>query len=288
MKLSGCTFVRDGDLFGYPYLASINCLLNICDEVVVVVGNCRDDTLNNIKSIQDSKLKIIETVWNENMQDRGFVYSEQKMIAQYSCIGDWVLYLECDEIIHEQDYSKIRQTLQDNLDNTAVEAFVFDYIHFYGTPDHVISSAHWYKKAPRIIRNSIRTFAPDGLFWVVMEKNRSGRFPKSKSINCNMYHYGHVRNIESHQKKLQAIPQYWKQKPQKFAGYGNVYKGFINKFHGSHPKIIKEWLQNKANWDFSINPEYKLTKKDIRHIVKTWIGNLLHLDLTRKHFTLIE
>ncbi len=288
MKLSGCTFVRDGDLFGYPYLESINCLLNICDEVVVVVGNCSDDTLKNIKSIKDSKLKIIETVWNENMQDRGFVYSEQKMIAQYSCIGDWVLYLECDEIIHEQDYSKIRQTLHNNLDNKDVEAFVFNYIHFYGTPDYVISSAHWYKKAPRIIRNSIRTFAPDGLFWVVMEKNRSGRFPRSKSIDCNMFHYGHVRSIESHQKKLQAIPQYWKQQPQKFAGYGNVYKGFINKFCGSHPEIIKEWLQNKANWDFCINPEYKLTKKDIRHIVKTWVGNLLHVDLTRKHFTLIE
>ncbi len=288
MKISGCTFIRNGELFGYPYLESIQCLLDICDEVVVVIGNCNDETLHNVKSINNSKLKIIETVWNDKMQDRGFVYSEQKMIAQYSCIGDWVLYLECDEIIHENDYDKIKHLLRANLDKQHVEAFVFDYIHFYGTPDYIISSAHWYKRAPRIIRNSIRTFAPDGLFWIVMDKNRSGRFPRSKSIGCNMFHYGHVRSIESHEKKMQFIPQYWKQKSQQFSGYDNVYAGFISKFNNTHPNIIKEWLNNKANWNFTINAKYKLTKKDIRHIMKTWLGNFLHLDLTRKHFTLIE
>lgn len=288
MKLSGCTFIRNGDLFGYPYLESINCLLELCDEVVVVIGNCDDDTAVKIKTIDNAKLKIIETVWNDNMQDRGFVYSEQKMIAQYSCTGDWVLYLECDEVIHEKDYQKIKDTLKNNINNSKVEGFVFDYIHFYGTPSHVISSAHWYKRAPRIIRNTIRTFAPDGLFWVVMYENRKGRFPRCKALDCSMFHYGHVRSIKAHQQKMLKVPQYWNQTPKEFKNYNNVHKGFIYDFTSTHPKLINNWLQTSANWDFSINNQYKLTTKDIRHIIKTWAAKILNTDLSRKHFKLIK
>ena len=55
MKLSGCTFIRNGDLFGYPYLESVTCLLELCDEVVVVIGNCDDDTAVKIKAINNPK-----------------------------------------------------------------------------------------------------------------------------------------------------------------------------------------------------------------------------------------
>lgn len=287
MKISGCTFIRNGDLLGYHYQETIQCLLDLCDQVVVVVGKSEDNTLNTIKHINSPKLQVIETVWNEQMQDRGFVYAQQKMIAQYACIGDWVLYLECDEIINDKDYTNIKTTLQKNLFNYKVEAFVFDYLHFYGSPEHIISSAHWYKKAPRVIRNNIRSFAPDGLFWVVMNKNRKGRLPYVKSIGVNIYHYGHVRNIDCYKIKLETIAKYWNNEPQQFIDYSNVYEGFIEKFTDDHPAIIHNWLANKANWKFTINPNYRLTPKDIKHIVKTWFSKVLNLDLSKKHFKLI-
>jgi hypothetical protein len=28
------------------------------------------------------------------MQDRGYVYGQQKMIAQFNCTGDWAFYIE--------------------------------------------------------------------------------------------------------------------------------------------------------------------------------------------------
>lgn len=201
MKISGFTFLRNGTSLGYPYIESLRSLLMVCDEIVVVVGQSEDDTLEQVKAIGDSRIRIIETVWNESMRDRGYVYAQQKMIAQFNCTGDWAFYLEGDEIIHEADAPKIRAVMEKYLNDQEVEALVFDYHHFYGCPDMVARSPGWYRRAPRIIRNTIRTWAPDGLFWVVMEKNKKGRYPKAALAGCPIYHYGHVRSSTKMQEK---------------------------------------------------------------------------------------
>ena len=85
MKISGFTFIRNGTLLGYPFIESICSALPLCDEFVVAVGDSEDDTLARIEAINSNKIRIIRTQWNEAMQDRGFVYAQQKMIAQYNC-----------------------------------------------------------------------------------------------------------------------------------------------------------------------------------------------------------
>ena len=93
MKVSGFTFLRNGTILGYPYVESLKSLLAVCDEVVVALGNSDDDTLEQVQAINDPKLRIIQTTWNENMQDRGYTYAQQKMIAQFNCTGDWAFIL---------------------------------------------------------------------------------------------------------------------------------------------------------------------------------------------------
>ena len=105
--------------------------------------------------------RVIDSQWNESMQDRGFVYGQQKMIAQFNCTGDWAFYLEGDEVLHE-DVSVIKNTMERHQDDPEVEALYFDFYHFYGTPNQVGIAG--YRRAPRIIRNTIRSIAPDGLF----------------------------------------------------------------------------------------------------------------------------
>lgn len=94
MKVSGFTFLRNGTILGYPYIESLKSLLAVCDEVIVALGNSDDDTLAQVQALNDPKLRIIQTMWNENMQDRGYTYAQQKMIAQFNCTGDWAFYLE--------------------------------------------------------------------------------------------------------------------------------------------------------------------------------------------------
>ena len=98
MKVSAFTFIKNGQILGYPFLQSIQSILTIVDEFIINIGESEDDTLMMIQSLASPKIRIIEYHWNDSMQDRGYVYGEQKMIAQFNCTGDWAFYIEGDEV----------------------------------------------------------------------------------------------------------------------------------------------------------------------------------------------
>ena len=137
MKVSGFTFLRNAVINGYPFEESIRSILPIVDEFICVIGESQDETRARVAAIGCKKIRMVDSQWNESMQDRGFVYGQQKMIAQYNCSGDWAFYLEGDEVLHEAEVGQIRQTMQDNLSDLEVEALYFDVLHFYGTPEQV-------------------------------------------------------------------------------------------------------------------------------------------------------
>ena len=112
MKVSAFTFIKNGQILGYPFLQSIQSVLPIVEEFVVNVGESEDDTLARIESIPSSKIRIIQSKWNNSMQDSGFVYGQQKMIAQFNCTGDWAFYVEGDEVYHESELKKFGKTYE--------------------------------------------------------------------------------------------------------------------------------------------------------------------------------
>lgn len=287
MKVSGFTFLRNGTLLGYPYIESLRSLLLVCDEVVVAVGDSQDDTLERVRAIGDPRIRILETRWNEAMRDRGYVYAQQKMSAQFSCTGDWAFYLEGDELIHEEDAPALRALLEKHVDNPDVEAIVFDYLHFYGTPNLVARSPAWYRRAPRIIRNSIRNYSPDGLFFVVMDKNKQGRYPRAVVAPGPMYHYGHVRSARKMQEKINQVSKYWNHTPMKFQDYSQVDATILHPFAGTHPALARPWLDENAEHEFKADPAYRLSKREQKHRWLLKLEGLLGRDLTKKHFTLI-
>jgi len=165
VKVSACTFIRNGQMLGYPFVESIQSVLPIVDEFVIVVGQGDDDTLRVLQNLNEPKIRLIETVWND-LRAKGYVYGQQKMIAQFACTGDWIFYLEADEVVHENDLPTIRASMQQYLHDERVEALIFDYLHFYGNANTYLWSPGWYRRAPRIIKASVRSYAPDGLFWL--------------------------------------------------------------------------------------------------------------------------
>lgn len=286
MKISGFTFLRNAVINGYPFVESICSLLPIVDEFVIAIGKGCDDTRSTVEQINDPKIRIIDTQWNETMQDRGFVYGQQKMVAQYNCVGDWAFYLEGDEILHESDLYAIQKAMFDNLDDSKVEALYFDFLHFYGVPNQIGIAG--YRRAPRIIRNSIRTFAPDGLFWVVMDKNKKGRYPKARSANAYIYHYGHCRSVTKMNEKLRQVGKYWGDSHDKFDGYGSIDLAELRPFKGNHPKIMKNWLEQEAEKQFSQDPQYNITKRDRRNRIRFWLEDFFRIEISKKHYTALD
>jgi len=286
-SISGFTFLRNGVMLGFPFEASIRSLLPLVDEFVIAVGAGEDDTRQRLLAIGDPKIRLIDTVWNERMAERGFVYAQQKMIAQYACVGDWAFYLEGDEVLHEDELPVIRDAVNRHHADPRVEALTFDYLHFYGSPQWLAVSPAWYRRECRLIRNTIRSYAPDGQFWVIMDRHRRGRLPRAALANAHIYHYGHVRRVEYMQAKLEQVSKYWSHgAPQ--VRYGAIDSQALRPFTGTHPRVVMPWLAAEAEMHFQPDPRHVPTRRERKHRLAMRVERLLGVDLSRKHYRLIE
>jgi glycosyltransferase involved in cell wall biosynthesis len=290
MKVSGFTFIRNGHKLGYPFVESIRSILPIVDEFVVAVGPSDDGTEASVRAIGDPKIRIIPTQWNERIRNdlkvKGFVYGQQKSIALFNCTGDWAFYLEGDEIIHEDDLPKIRAAMEKHLKDDAVEALVFDYVHFYGNANTYAWSPGWYRTAPRILRNTIPAWAPKGLFFLVMKDHKCGRYPQAAHAGATIYHYGWVRSSEEMNRKVKAVERNWSAN-EKTIHYEAIDQQILRPFTGTHPRAVHDWLP-QAEGLFQADPNHRLTSREKKHRLmlklERWFGFLFN----KKHYRLVR
>jgi hypothetical protein len=279
MKVSGFTFLRNGQKLGYPFVASIRSILPLVDEFVIALGPCDDDTEKMVRDIGDPKIKIIPTQWNEKMRGDysvgGFVYGQQKSIALFNCTGDWAFYLEADEVVHENDLPKIRAAMEKHLDDERVEALAFDYLHFYGNSNTYAWSPGWYRSEVRIIRNTIPAWGPEGLFFVVLDTHKRGRYPRAANTGGTIFHYGWVRSEAQMNLKSTSVQRYWNDNPPAKVDYSKIDAAVLKLFSGTHPKVIQGWLP-EAEGIFHADPDYKLSSREKKHRwmlkLEQWFG----------------
>jgi hypothetical protein len=286
MKVSAFTFIKNGQILGYPFVQSIKSVLPIVDEFVINVGQSEDDTLDLIMLIKSPKIRIIESKWNQNMKDRGYVYGQQKMIAQFNCSGDWAFYIEGDEIYHENDLNQIKNSMEDHLNDSKIEALAFDFYHFYGNANTYLDSPGWYRTEARIIKTSCRSYAPDGLFWLILKNNKQGRYPKAKHVGVHCFHYGWVRSQDQMNLKSKQVQKYWS-KLHKEIDYSQTDSKVFKEFNGTHPKVIEDWIP-KDSGIFKADPKYKLSKRQKKHRVMLLIEKIFKIDLSKKHYKLVK
>jgi hypothetical protein len=257
MKVSGFTIVRNAIKYDYPIIEAITSILPICDEVIVAVGKSDDDTLGLIKSIDSSKIKIIETVWDESLREGGRVLADEtnKAFAAVAPDSDWAFYIQGDEVIPENDLPIIKGAMELHVNNTKVEGLLFNYRHFYGSYDYVGDARQWYRKEIRVIRNNkqIKSYKDAQGFRINNEKLRV------KPINAWVHHYGWVKPPEAQQAKQMSFNKLWHTdewmnknipKVDKF-DYSNI--DSLQHFKGEHPKVMQERI-NKMNWKFTFDP----------------------------------
>lgn len=260
MKVSGFSFIRNAIKFDYPILESIQSVLPLCDEFIIAVGNSDDKTLELIQSINDPKIKIIETIWDDSLREGGRVLALEtdKALKEISKDSDWAFYIQGDEVIHEKDLKTIREGMLKWKDDKKVEGLLFNYMHFYGSYDFVGDSRRWYRNEIRVIRNNaeVRSFKDAQGFRI------NDRKLKVKPINAFVYHYGWVKSPEYQQNKAQNFNKFWCSdewieknipKVDKF-DYSNI--DSLKRFEGTHPEIMMKRIK-QINWNFSFDPSIK-------------------------------
>jgi hypothetical protein len=290
MKISGFTFLRNGQKLGYPFIESIRSVLPIVDEFIVALGPCDDDTEKMLRDIGDAKIKIISTQWNEKMRSdysiKGFVYGQQKSIALFNCTGDWAFYLEGDEVVHENDLSKIHSAMEKYLADERVEALAFDYLHFYGNKNTIAWSPRWYRSEVRILRNTIPAWAPKGLFFTVLDTQKKARYPRAAHCGATIYHYGWVRSEAEMTAKFSDANNAWRGKQNRHIQYDQIDPATLRRFDGTHPKTVRDWL-TPANGLFQANADYKLTSREKKHRLMMKFEKWFGLKFNKKHYHLV-
>ena len=132
MKISGFTFVRNAIRLQYPIVESIQSILPIVDEFVVIVGDGDDETEGVVRSIGSPKLRILESKWNPNVNTGGYVFAQQTNIGLLNCTGDWAFYLQADEAIHESDHDCLIALMEKYRSDDRVEGLLLQRVMFYG------------------------------------------------------------------------------------------------------------------------------------------------------------
>jgi len=266
-KISGFSMGKNAHKLYYPMKQAVMSILPIVDEFIVVLGDSdKDDiTRKEIESIGSDKIRIIDTVWDIEKYPRGMEHAHQTDIAKNHCSGDWLFYLQSDEVIHEKYLPVIEKRCNELLDDNEVEGLLFNYRHFWGDYDHYQDSHCWYRKEIRIIRNdpeihsweSAQSFRRIPGFEGINYRQQANTFKlKVAQVDAWVYHYGWVRPPALMQNKIKAFSANHRGKASvekqvkehvfdKMFDYGNLNK--INTFKGAHPAVMKEWIQD-FNW----------------------------------------
>jgi glycosyltransferase involved in cell wall biosynthesis len=291
MKVSGFTFLRNGQKLGYPFVPSLRSILPLVDEFIIALGPCEDDTEKMLRAIGDPKIRIIPTQWNENLRPdysvKGFVYGQQKSIALFNCTGDWAFYLEADEVLHEDDLPKIRAAMEKHLGDERVEALAFDFLHFYGNANTIVWSPGWYRREVRVIRNTIPAWSSESLFFNVVVSHKKSRYPRAAHTGATIYHYGWVRSQAQMNLKSEMSLKYWQNRKLEKIDYAQIDPAILKPFSGTHPKVIQDWLP-KAEGIFQADPNHKLTAREKKHRRMLWLEKTFGLRFNKKHYRLVR
>jgi hypothetical protein len=261
MKVSGFTFVRNAIKYDYPVVEAIQSILPVCDEVVVAVGNSEDNTLELIQSIDSPKIRIIQTVWDDNQRTGGRVLALEtdKAFAAISPDSDWAFYIQGDEVVHEQYLPAIKKAMQQYKDAPDVDGLLFNYKHFYGSYDYVGDSYRWYRREIRVVRNKRDIYS-----YGDAQGFRKGDNEKLqvKLIDAYIYHYGWVKDPKAMQLKKVSFNKLYHSddwvdthvvKQDEF-DYSGV--DALSLFDGTHPIVMQERITRK-NWKFDYDLSFR-------------------------------
>lgn len=254
VKISGFSFIRNGIELGYPFVPAIRSLLPLCDEIIVNVPTSTDGTLAAVQAIGDSRVRIIESEWDPSVGKPNMRNHTNRALEQ--CTGDWCVYIQGDEVLHEDSIPAMRATMERELNNPAVQGLLVEYTHFYGSFHTVVYSFGWYYQEVRVVRRDprIRSWATAQGFRTV-----DGEKLRVKRSGGHYFHYGWALSPEQVRRRAANLAAVHRNERAQAAAQ-NRPKPFydpdqkVKPFTGTHPAVMRD-IVAAANWTYtSRNP----------------------------------
>ena len=249
VPISGFTFVRNAVKLDFPLLPSIRSLLPAVEEVVVAVGKSDDDTLGLVRSIDDPRVRIIETEWDLS---RGrAVLADQTDLAMRACRHPWGIYIQADEVLSDGSAERLARTIREADARPEVEGVTVDYTHFYGGFDTIATYRQMYRREVRAVRTDpargIHSFRDAQGFRVGADDRRI----RAVRSTARMFHYGWARSAEAVQAKYEAHAEIFEWSAERReARLGKspfTWIPLLKPFAGPHPAVVRDWVAERAD-----------------------------------------
>lgn len=257
MKISAFTFAKNAVKFHYPLREAILSALPLVDEFIVNVGIPDEDgTIELVRSINDDKIKIVQSQWNTNIKTGGFVLAQQTNIALFNCTGSWAIYLQADEVLHEHDLVPLKNLMIKYHGDDRVDGLSLERLNFYGDYHSLLRLRD---DVCRVIKPHHFTLSRgDALGFCVHPKykERGRRIRLIKSMGA-VYHYGLIKSRDTQIIRKEMIDNLWNggtshgvdsndpldsstlSIDEREHIYTEVPKDWIKKFLGSHPACME-------------------------------------------------
>jgi hypothetical protein len=271
MKVSAFTYIRNGFNFDYPFLESIKSVLPVVDEFIVVVGDSFDGTRDAVAALNNPKIKIIDTVWDNQLRKDGLIFALQSNIGldNVSKDADWAFHIQADEVIHEKDYPAITRAMQKNLTNTNVDGLLFNFVNFFGDYSHISTSRRFHLHEIRIVRNNplVRSYRDSQGFRIFINPkntlNEKGTKLRVKKVDAAIYHYSYARKPENQFQKTIEFSKAWTADDASLEGWANANKDtydftknidYLIPFKGTHPNTMQARIA-RQDWTYNYDPK---------------------------------
>jgi hypothetical protein len=272
MKVVGFSFIKDAVKMQYPIVEAIKSILPICDEVVVAVGASEDGTRELVANI-DKKVRIIDTVWDFTLKENGKVLATEtnKAFAAIASDADWCVYIQGDEVMHEEGHEEVLTAMEKWKDNKKVDGLLFKYRHFFGSYDFIGIEKAWYRNEIRVVKNNKAIYSYKDAQGFRKDHNKK---LKVKTLSAFIHHYGWVQspaimmaknlyktkiynNEFIDEKAVLQVPE----------GYTDLLVNALQEYTHTHPIVMKERI---ANVDFVFNYDVKKNKLSTKNKIKNW------------------
>ena len=136
--ISGYTTVYNAESQGYPFVESIKSMLGFCNEVCVLDGGSTDKTYEILQELSKTEPKLKLSVHKIDFSKPDYAYQSdglQKGRARDLCTSEFCWQMDCDEVVHEEDYEKII-SLCTNFPN-GVDLVSLPVVEYWGSPEKV-------------------------------------------------------------------------------------------------------------------------------------------------------
>ena len=269
--LSGFTLVRNAVKLDFPIVPAIRSVLEVCDEVVVNVGKSDDETRALVAAIGDPRVRILDSEWD--FSRRNLMLSIETQRAMDACRGPWGIYIQADEVLHEDGARLLKERTREWDADERVEGLLVDYLHFYGGFDTIATSRRWYRREVRCVRlgSDIHPFQGAQGFRV----GSGNRRIRARVTGAAMFHYGWARPARAIREKHEAskvIYPWSRERTAREQASGQLeWIPLLRPFAAEHPRAARAWVAERAHDPERIIGPRRFRFEHLRFYLSDWI-----------------